>query len=111
MSIEDNQKKINSIYGFLVILLAGTLCIGIIRILPVSTPDITVSQVSNVLTSGASKDIAKGQVVASKNSKIYHLPTCPGAKAIKSENKLTFASKELAEKAGLVPAKNCKGLK
>lgn len=48
--------------------------------------------------------------VASKNGAKYHLPTCPGAKRIKEENKIWFDSKQEAEKAGYSPAKNCKGI-
>lgn len=46
--------------------------------------------------------------VASKNGTKYHLPWCPGASQIKEENKLWFATKEEAEKAGYSPAANCK---
>jgi Metal binding domain of Ada len=45
--------------------------------------------------------------VASKSGKKYHLPTCPGAKQIKTENKITFNSKAAAEAAGYEPAANC----
>ena len=51
-----------------------------------------------------------GEVVASKNGKVYHLPWCPGALKIKSENLITFKSVEEAKRAGLAPAANCKGL-
>jgi hypothetical protein len=48
--------------------------------------------------------------VASKKGKVYHLPWCPGAKAIQEDNKIYFSSREEAEKAGYRPAKNCPGL-
>lgn len=48
--------------------------------------------------------------IASKKGEYYHLPSCPGGKAIKPENKIGFSSKEEAEKAGYKPAKNCPGL-
>jgi len=48
--------------------------------------------------------------VASKKGKVYHFPWCPGAKAIKEDNKIYFSSREEAEKAGYRPAKNCPGL-
>jgi len=51
-----------------------------------------------------------GKVVASKSGSVYHLPWCSGAQRIKEENKVWFASKEEAEKAGLRPAANCPGL-
>lgn len=50
-------------------------------------------------------------VVASKSGTKYHLPTCAGAKQIKSENLITFSGKEEAERAGYTPAANCPGLK
>ncbi len=48
--------------------------------------------------------------VASKSGTKYHLPWCGGAKQIKEENKVWFATKEEAEKAGYTPASNCKGI-
>ncbi len=54
--------------------------------------------------------ISAGAVVASKQGKTYHLPSCPGAKNIAPENKITFTSRAIAQKAGYSPAKNCKGL-
>lgn len=50
------------------------------------------------------------QLVGSRNGTKYHLLWCAGAKQIKEENKVYFASKEEAEKAGYTPASNCKGL-
>ncbi len=49
-----------------------------------------------------------GEVVASKNGKVYHLPWCPGALKVKPENLISFKSAEEAKKAGLTPASNCK---
>lgn len=51
-----------------------------------------------------------GKYVASKNSDKYHAPWCSGAKRIKEENKIWFASKEEAAQAGYSPASNCKGI-
>jgi FtsZ-interacting cell division protein ZipA len=50
------------------------------------------------------------QYVGSKNSDVFHLPDCPGAKRINEENKKCFSSKNEAEKAGYRPAKNCPGI-
>lgn len=49
-----------------------------------------------------------GGVVASKNGSRYHYPHCSGAKQIKEENKLFFASSRAAEAAGYTLAANCK---
>ena len=51
-----------------------------------------------------------GGYVASKSGTKYHLPWCAGAQAIKESNKIYFATKEEAEKAGYAPAANCKGI-
>ena len=53
---------------------------------------------------------AGGGYVASKNGTKYYLPWCGGAQKISEKNKITFASKEEAEKAGYQPAANCKGI-
>lgn len=54
--------------------------------------------------------VTEGGYVASKNGTKYHLPWCSGAKRIKAENKVWFATKEEAEGAGYAPASNCKGI-
>lgn len=55
----------------------------------------------------ANTNIQNGGVVASKNGTKYHYSYCPGAKQIKEENKLLFASAVLAERAGYTLASNC----
>ena len=47
-----------------------------------------------------------GMFVASKNSKIYHLPDCQYVKRIKDENKIWFKSAEEAKEKGYSPH-NC----
>lgn len=51
-----------------------------------------------------------GAYVGSKNSTKYHLPWCSGAKRIAEANKVWFATKDDAEKAGRTPAANCPGI-
>lgn len=63
-----------------------------------------------VSTQSAQSSDAQGAYVASKSGTKYHLPWCGGAKRIKEENKIWFATKEDAEKAGYTPAANCKGI-
>lgn len=46
-------------------------------------------------------------VIASKNSILYHFLWCSGAKRIKEENKLTFASEQEAQSRGYKLASNC----
>lgn len=50
-----------------------------------------------------------GEVIGNKNSKIYHLPGCPGYNTVSEKNKVTFKSAEEAEAAGYTRAKNCQG--
>ncbi len=47
------------------------------------------------------------QVVVSKNGERYHYMHCAGAKQIKEENKIFFATPEAAEVAGYSLALNC----
>lgn len=48
--------------------------------------------------------------VGSRSGTKYHLMTCAGAKRIKEENKVFFATAADAEAAGYSPAANCPGL-
>ncbi len=61
-------------------------------------------------TETTSPDNVKMTLVGSKNGTKYHLPTCPGAKQIKPENLVQFASAATAEAAGYTKAGNCPGL-
>ena len=63
-----------------------------------------------VSTQSAQSSDAQGAYVASKSGTKYHLPWCAGARSIKEENKVYFASKEEAEARGYEPAANCKGI-
>lgn len=65
------------------------------------------SAVGNKTTKSSSSNC---KYVGSKNSDIYHLPECPGAKRIKDENLICFGSLSEAKKAGYRAAKNCPGL-
>jgi phosphatidylserine/phosphatidylglycerophosphate/cardiolipin synthase-like enzyme len=49
---------------------------------------------------------AGGEIHGNKNSKIYHLPSCPGYE-LSSASKVTFKSEADAVKAGYRKAKNC----
>lgn len=51
-----------------------------------------------------------GKLVGSRTGSKYHYPWCSGASRIAEANRLYFASKAEAEKAGYTPAANCKGL-
>ncbi len=82
------------------------------KVLPPSAQ--TASVAEGVTPAGLKSETRSGTTqpyVASKSGTKYHLDTCPGAKQIKAENKITFASREEAEAAGFAPAANCPGLK
>ena len=51
---------------------------------------------------------AKYQFVASKNSKVFHLPGCPSVGRITPENLEGFADRAEAVGAGKRPCKRCK---
>lgn len=63
-----------------------------------------------VVSPGTVVTPAAGKYMASKNGTRYYLPTCSGAKRIKEENRVWFATVEDAQAAGLTPAANCPGL-
>ncbi|MEK9148267.1 MAG: Ada metal-binding domain-containing protein [Patescibacteria group bacterium] len=68
------------------------------------------SNISNPNSSSVIPNSTAGRFVASRNGSAYHLPECPGAKQIKEENKIWFATAEEARAAGYKPAGNCAGL-
>ena len=61
-------------------------------------------------TSSSGSDKTDKRVMASRNGTVYYYPSCSGAKRIKEENIIWFATKEAAASAGLKPATNCSGL-
>lgn len=50
---------------------------------------------------------ATSPVIGNRNSKLYHLPHCPGYQATSAKNRVAFASAAEAEKAGYRRAGNC----
>ncbi len=51
-----------------------------------------------------------GKVIGSKNGTKYYYPWCGALGRIKPENRVEFASSELARASGYSPAQNCKGV-
>ncbi len=77
---------------------------------PAAAPE-KVNIVAPAVGSGATSATETAHTyVGSRTGKKYHLPWCPGAKQMKEENKVWFATKDEAEKAGYTPASNCKGI-
>lgn len=111
-------------YGIVVIVVSaasfglGRLSVAPISPLPSENGAIVVSavQAKAPVSSSTPVDIkpttkeSASAYVASKKGTKYHLPWCPGVSQIKEENKVYFASKTEAEKAGYTPASNCKGI-
>lgn len=65
-------------------------------------------QGSKIIIEEPSITTTSGQVIASKTGTKYYLPSCASASRISEENKIWFASVELAKTAGYTPAANCK---
>jgi len=57
--------------------------------------------------SPAAQGSGNGVIHGNKNSKIYHLPTCPGYAGMNPASLLTFSSEAEAQHAGYRKAKNC----
>lgn len=51
-----------------------------------------------------------GLIEASRSGSVYYYPWCDGALKIPEQNRIWFADEVTAQKAGLTPAKVCKGL-
>jgi endonuclease YncB( thermonuclease family) len=51
--------------------------------------------------------MASGQIIGNRNSKIYHLPNCPGYSKVSERNRLPFATEAEAQAAGYRKARNC----
>lgn len=81
--------------------------IATVRTVELQAPQTSLSPSSS---SQSTEQSTTGQFVASKSGTKYHALTCPGAKQIKPENKVFFASAAEAEAAGYSKAANCPGL-
>ena len=68
------------------------------------------AQGASVVTATTPASAISGPYVGSKTGTKYYLDTCAGAKRIKDENKVFFATEHDAAAAGYTPASNCKGI-
>ncbi len=73
-------------------------------------PIATTTAVASTTPQPAPLTAETAKYVGSKSGTKYHLMTCAGAKRIKDENKVFFATAADAEAAGYSPAANCPGL-
>jgi hypothetical protein len=83
-----------------------------VGLVSVANPPSIVASSSTTATTTPSLSVAgpDSPYVGSKSGTKYHLITCPGAKQIKAENKIFFATVRDAAAAGYTPAANCPGL-
>lgn len=103
------------IFFTLTVVLTGTLGFGLGRLskLEEAREPVRISQpasVSESLVEAKTAPTSSGSYVASKNGTKYYLLGCAGVARIKEDNKVYFATKAEAERAGLEPAANCPGL-
>jgi hypothetical protein len=123
MSLADKIKQVknkikpveNEIFIVLIIIFSSFIIFGLVKLYEIrkeKTP-ITIENISQN-NSGENASAGEGSAeklfVASKNGAKYYFPWCSGVSKIKEENKVWFTTKEQAQKAGLTPAANCKGL-
>ncbi len=104
----------------LVIVLVGTASFGLGRLsvkeerrepVRIEYPNVSnTTPVSSDTQNTLKKPASEEYFVGSKNGNKYHYPWCSGAKRIKLENLVRFATQAEAENAGYTPAANCKGL-
>ena len=59
-----------------------------------------------LLAQGPAPAVVTG-FVGNKEAKVFHLPTCRLVAKIRPENKVLYANREDARKAGLSPCKIC----
>lgn len=77
---------------------------------PLLSPKAPLEAQDNASSSPKQEEQTTGAYVGSKKGTKYHLPWCGGAQRINEANKIWFADKESAEKAGYTPAGNCPGI-
>ena len=108
-----------SILCLCIIVLVGLGSFGLGRLFPVDKTDKSISKLDNENTSIVKMEIGKSDkdvvsnfkekmYVASKNGKLYYSKGCSGAKRIKLENQVWFASKNEAEDSGFSLSTSCK---
>ena len=103
----------------LVIILVASLSFGIGRLTVVGKREPVKIEYDPALTESATPSVSQTasvikavdnentSVVVSKNGTKYHYLHCSGAKQIKEENKIVFATPAAAEAAGYTLAANC----
>lgn len=126
MSIKEILKKCKSFLSpadnkdfliIIIIILSSLASFGLGRLskieenkTPIIIESSSMGNSAAVIEAGLPAEQTSGNYIASKNGTKYYFPWCGAAQKISEKNKISFASKEEAEKAGYQPAANCKGL-
>ena len=118
MSIKNLSEKLKTFFVPAVFLLVALLAFGLGRLTKVEEGGGPIRIESPGPSAAAAaagvavsqQPVSSNQIVASRAGERYHWIWCPGAKRIKEENKIFFASPAEARRAGLTPAANCPGL-
>ena len=124
-NLPEKGKQIvenNAVYSALLVIVVGCAAFGLGKLSeepveveavaiehPFPAPELQIGGEEDIVQIGSMQP-ENGQFVASRSGSKYHFPWCPGAQQMKDSNKIWFATKEDAEKAGYEPAANCKGL-
>lgn len=118
MTIQEILVKIKSfgakleetpIYISLVIILVAMSSFGLGRLsyLEEKRPSVKIENDQMQKTNGGTVYEVVNAVTASKNGTKYYYPWCSGIDRISPENKISFSSKDEAEKAGYTIASGC----
>lgn len=110
-------KSEKPLFWALVIVLTASVSFGLGRLSKIEEARVPIKvEKSNVLASASAinlsdkeqgSEMPEKSIVASKRGKKYHYIWCSGAKTIKEENKIFFATEAEAERAGYTLAANC----
>lgn len=115
-SIQETLQKIKlsvevgvgewGIVIFVVLVAFGSFGLGRLSVLVEKTP-VTIGQTASV---GQALAIG-GQYKAKRGGTYYYFPWCSDAQVIRPEDQVWFKTEAAAQKAGYLPARNCKGMK
>lgn len=109
--VKTNEREL---FLTAVIILVAVISFGLGRLSKIreeKTP-ITIEEDRQPNSQRATLTVGEDKIfVASKNGKKYYYAWCESSQKIKESNRVWFATKEEAEKAGYEPAANCRGLK
>lgn len=105
----------DAVFTALIVILVGVVSFGLGRMSVLEqfskqNQQPVLRELATLESSNSIQNSRNTPVVGSKSGTKYHLPDCPGARQMKPENRIEFASIEAARAAGYSPAGNCPGL-